>query len=318
MPTIKIEKIEPMHIAIPHLIVASAGHLSNPPWFRMSEAGRCPQKQYLKKEGYPEKPPRPDILRKQQIGKALEPWTLSDYAAILGKSLSRQQEAVAAVVTRGSETLYWLGHIDAIVDGTIVDSKVTGNFAINKYRKLLEEGNVLADRTIRAYAAQLALYAVATDCKRVALVFRNREESSRTVAWDDLVIEFELSEIEPILFESLNAYFDRSVALVEPWECRFCGFFDVCPSKKIEQEKPNVAYALLSEYKRANEAFLAQKFAGTVREYEERRAEIDGILARAREALKALPASERKPYHDGFDLSWSRTDRLTITQRGTR
>jgi len=319
----KITPIDPAALLLPFILTRWSGHDVQPPFFRLSGLGWCPEKQYLPREGHTEAPTRPDFIRKQQIGHALESWVLDDAAHHFGQPVENRQAVVALmaerVVNGKHTTIYFLGHIDGTIDGKIIDAKATGSFAFNsKYRKMAPDNvptpELDADRTIQAYKTQIGAYALGLKLNGAILAIRNRDTSSYDVVWEDVYYSWPLAELRPLVERGIENYFERTNRDVEPWECKFCSWSAVCQVKKTEVLAPNPAYELLSQYRKADDEFRRLPM-GTTAEYEDNRAKIDAILEKARKALKELPASDRRPYHDGFGLSWSKSDRLTITDQ---
>ena len=313
----KIEVIDPLALTLPYALMRLAGLDVRPFWYRMSGLGWCPLKQKYTMEGREERPVDAYSKRVMQIGQFMEQSVLDEAMIELGGKIAGQQAECAFVVTDLADELgatsYWLGHIDAeiVVDGEtiVIDSKATSSFAYRKYEAMTPAERDM-DRTISAYKAQIGAYALARGRKGACLAVRNRDTSSKEVVWEDSIYRWSEADYRRDVERGIKAHHTSDIKAVEVWECNYCRFD--CPSKKEAQPDHEQAYVLLEQLRAAEDGLKAHPFT-TFGEYEEMRKKADSLADKARVHLKELPASLRKPMHGGYKLSWSATNRLTIT-----
>lgn len=111
---------------------------------RLSAMGRCPRALWYDFNGYDPEPLTPDTRMKFLFGDVLEDMMLS-FAEEAGHEVkSRQKEVKVAGVT---------GHIDAIIDGMLIDVKSASSYSFKKFKK-----GKLAEDDAFGYISQLSSY----------------------------------------------------------------------------------------------------------------------------------------------------------------
>ena len=144
---------------------------------RMSELGEPCHRKLIFKWYHPEKgsppfaeQPEPFMPVKFTFGDYIEELTLF-LASEAGHSVSDRQKEVRL---SGHDGWYAVGHIDAIIDGVVVDVKSAADVSFNKYKRdgLTEETDTFG------YIWQLDAYATALGTANRAFLFTNKHDGN--------------------------------------------------------------------------------------------------------------------------------------------
>lgn len=237
-------------------------------WFGASSAGSCYKKQYYRTHGYEEKQPDAKATRNMRVGTLVH----EDIARAAGEHMLGWEQFANRVLIEHEITIpkyKVIGHLDLafisiddydVVTAEIHDIKTAHSF---KWRKMF---GILKNRSknpSKNYEMQLGTYAIGLkgtedgsgtynefDVQDVRLYLdwiKKDDGSFKEVQvnadkymkkaheyWQDLNEELEMvtSPDDMIPTQDIGVpYYD--------WECRYCGFLDICGSPLANKEKDN-------------------------------------------------------------------------------